>query len=102
MPAPATTARAAAIALLPLVLAGCADPDSGPAKVQAAIRDLGGTPQTTFEQPVMFNDLGTEDIRQQTLYLVAAQNGPGFTIVDEQDQAYRDYDDLLINNHLDR
>lgn len=96
----AASALAAVVMLLPLLLAGCADSASGPEKVQTTIRDLGGDPQTAYEQPVLFNALGSQDIRQQTIHLVPAEGGPGFAIVDEQGRTYHDYDDFLINNAL--
>ncbi|HZZ49196.1 MAG TPA: hypothetical protein VFE65_20115 [Pseudonocardia sp.] len=86
-----------------LFLSGCAATTPVPpaAKVTAAIEELGGTPETSLRQLVLYKSPKSDDFSDQIVFLVPAKNGRDYGIVDTQGETFANFRDFLENNELE-
>lgn len=88
--------RAGAAAATAVCLSGCsAAGEPNPDEVKTAIQDLGGTPESIYQQKVLSKDLATGVYTEQTIFIVPTSDAERFRIVDSTGTTYRDFDDFL-------
>lgn len=91
--------------LVLLAVAGCArhnDAAPGGKAPEAVVRSLGGTPDNTYQQKILYKPLGASGFSVEEAYLVPSPDGKGFRVVDSRGDVYSDYSDFLLHNTLSR